>query len=72
MTPTVEDWRTLKYFHSDRSAESWCDWEEFKAYLQTNDEELYHAYMTWKAAEKGFTNLVKARVDNAEDENEDD
>lgn len=72
MTPTTEDWRTLKHFHSDRSVESWCDWEEFKAYLQANDKELYYAYMTWKASEKGFTKLVQERVDKAEDENEND
>lgn len=72
MVPKVEDWRTAAYFHRERSLESWCDWEEFKAYLRSNDEELYHAYMSWKASEKLFTKLVQERVNKAEDENEDD
>lgn len=72
MVPKVEDWRTAAYFHRERSIESWCDWEEFKAYLQANDEELYHAYMNWKASEKLFTKLVQERVKKVEEENEDD
>jgi len=72
MIPKVEDWRTAAYFHRERSLESWCDWEEFKAYLRSNDEELYHAYMSWKASEKLFTKLVQERVNKAEAENEDD
>ena len=72
MIPKVEDWRMLGCFPRERSLESWCDWTEFKSFLRSNDEELYHAYMNWKASEKLFTKLVQERVNKAEDENEDD